>query len=263
MIILAVDDRHKALEVLTESIREAEPDATVLTCAGGMEALSQARKRPVDVAFIDIDMPEMDGITLARRLKLQYPRINIVFATAYREYMGDAFDLRASGYVLKPITPEKVRAEMENLRYQLKTPPASDRRVCFRCFGNFDVFIDNRPVQFHYDKAKEMLAYLVDRRSVCTNQQIMSALWDKDVSGSYFRTLRKELLDTFRDAGCEDVLIQQWGKLGIAMERVSCDFYDWIKGIPSAINAYWGSYMEPYEWAVFTNSYLERRETQR
>ena len=162
--ILAVDDRHKALEVLTESIHEADPAAMVLACTGGMEALSRAQEQSEDVAFIDIDMPEMDGITLARRLRLHYPRVNIVFATAYREYMGDAFDLRASGYVLKPITPEKVRVELENLRYQVKAiHHASDKRVYFHCFGNFDVFIDNKPVLFHYDKAKEMLAYLVDR----------------------------------------------------------------------------------------------------
>lgn len=260
MTFIAVDDRPRALSALKDAIEAAAPQARVVACASGEEALRNACECPVDVAFIDIDMPEMDGITLAKRLKLRNPRINIIFATGFREYTGEAIDLRASGYLMKPITPEKVREELENLRHPL--PVSSEgKRVRFQCFGNFEVFIDQKAVRFRYDKTREILAFLVDHRAPCDNRQIISALWESDVSGSYFRTLRKDLLDTFRQAGCEDIFVQQWGRLGIVPEKVSCDFYDWMAGRPEALNAYLGKYMSQYEWAELTNAWLEKRES--
>ena len=260
MTFIAVDDRPRALSALEDAIKTAEPQARVVACASGEEALRFASECPVDVAFIDIDMPEMDGITLAKRLKLRNPRINIIFATGFREYTGEAIDLQASGYLMKPITLEKVREELENLRHPL--PVSSEgKRVRFQCFGIFEVFIDQKAVRFRYDKTREILAFLVDHRALCDNRQIISALWEKDVSGSYFRTLRKDLLDTFRQLGCEDIFIQQWGRLGIVPEKVSCDFYDWMAGRPEALNAYLGKYMSQYEWAELTNAWLEKRES--
>lgn len=124
-------------------------------------------------------------------------------------------------------------------------------------------FIDHKPVQFRYDKTREILAFLVDHRALYDDRQIISALWEKDVSGSYFRTLRKDLLDTFRQLGCEDIFIQQWGRLGIVPEKVSFDFYDWMAGRPEAMNAYLGKYMSQYEWAELTNAWVEKRESRR
>lgn len=64
------------------------------------------------MAFLDIDMRGTNGMELAKRLKENQPKINIIFVTGYSEYMGDAFSIHASGYVLKPPTKEKIELEI-------------------------------------------------------------------------------------------------------------------------------------------------------
>lgn len=119
------------------------------------------------------------------------------------------------------------------------------------------VYIDGRPVTFRREKTKEYLAYLVDRGTLCTGEEIAAALWEDSVAPSYLRMLRKDLFDTFTGAGCADVLINDWHRRGIRADRVDCDYYDWKKGKPWAINVYQGEYMTQYSWAEMTHGALE------
>ena len=196
----------------------------------------------------------MNGVELSKRLKLVCPNLNVIFATGYDDYMRDALSLRVSGYLKKPITPEDVLAELDNLRHPVKP---SGKRVRFQTFGNFEVFIDGEPAAFAREKTKEYLAYLVDRGTVCTGAEIAAALWEDDISPAYLRKLRKDLFDTFQAAGCAEVLIHEWNRQGIRAELVDCDYYDWKRGLPSAINAYHGEYMSQYSWAELTHGTLE------
>ena len=86
----------------------------------------------------------MNGLELAKRLKDQHGETNIVFVTGYSEYAIDAFDLHASGYLLKPATVEKVQDAMENLRIPPETI-GRGKRVRIQCFGNFEIFVDGVP----------------------------------------------------------------------------------------------------------------------
>ena len=260
MLIFALDDEPKALNILCRAISEAEPQAELRKFDCASDALDAIENGAApDALFTDATMPEIDGVELAKRLKLRCPKLNVIFATGYDDYMRDALSLHASGYLKKPITAEDVRVELDNLRHPV-TPPR--KRVRFQTFGNFEAFIDEKPVIFTREKTKEYLAYLVDRGTVCTNAQISAALWEDNVTESYVRKLRKELFDVFKAAGCDDVLIRQWNKQGIRTELVSCDYYDWKQGLPWALNAYRGEYMAQYSWAELTNGALaESRST--
>lgn len=105
------------------------------------------RDAPPDVAFLDIEMRGMNGLVLAEQLKTIKPKTNIIFVTGYSEHMGDAFKLLASGYLMKPVTPQDIMEQMENLRYPIGKA-ANPKRVRAQCFGNFEVFLDGEPVQF-------------------------------------------------------------------------------------------------------------------
>ena len=255
MKIFAVDDEPKALNILRRAILEAAPEAEVKAFHLADEVLTavEAGDSP-DVLFTDANMPGMDGVELAKRLKQYCPNLNVVFVTGYDEYEHDALLLRVSGYVKKPVTAEDIRAELDDLRHPVAP---SSKRVRFQTFGNFEVFIDGKIVGFTREKTKEVLAYLVDRGALCTGAEIAATLWANNVTPSYLRHLRKDLLDTFVKAGCGNVLIREWKKLGIQTELVDCDYYDWKRGLPYAINAYHGEYMAQYSWAEMTHSALE------
>lgn len=116
MNILAVDDEKLALEGLALSIQKAEPSATVYSFRKPEEALEFCRSTRCEVAFLDIQMCNMSGVEFAKEAKKIYPDMNIIFTTGYSDYMRDAFEMHASGYLMKPVTPEKVRKELDNLR---------------------------------------------------------------------------------------------------------------------------------------------------
>ncbi len=126
---LAVDDERLALQLLTDAIQAVLPKAEVFAFSKPGEALSCARENRCDIAFLDVRMRSMTGLELARKLKGLCPRINIIFVTGYSEYVGEAMQLHASGYLEKPVTAEKVRREVEDLRH----PVLSSSRA--RCCG--------------------------------------------------------------------------------------------------------------------------------
>lgn len=255
--IIAVDDEHLMLERMRRCVREAEPDAQLILFSSSKEALEYAGAHTVDVCFLDISMPVLDGVTLAKRIKLIQPRVNIIFTTGYSEYMPDAFLLNASGYLLKPVTTKMVREQLDILRFPVQTKSSEKLRI--RCFGNFEVFCGSRPVRFRHGKTKELLAYITSRRgATCTNREIMATIWEEDSHASYFRDLRKDLVDTLGAVGYADVIEIGRGKMALIAENVECDYFQWLDGMVSGINAYRGEFMSQYSWAEFINAALWR-----
>ncbi len=255
MHIIVVDDEKIALDGLVLAMKQSQPNATVHAFTGARAALDYVKENPCDIAFLDIQMRGMDGIELAKLLKLANHSINIIFTTGYAQYKGDAMDLRASGYLMKPITAEKITTEIENLRHPIKVK--AECKVSVRTFGNFEVYIDDAPVKFHYQKTKEMFAYLVSRRgALCTNNEIMAILWEDEAKASYFRNIRSDMLQVFPN----HIFVKQWGKIGIIPHQIACDYYDWQDGKLSAINAYTGEYMSQYSWGEFTLSRINARQ---
>lgn len=250
MTVFAIDDEALALDALTDGIKKAAPNANTMSFMSPQKALSAMEKESCDIAFIDIEMPEMNGIELAKKMKLINPKLNIIFETGYSQYAVTAAQMHCSGYLMKPITPEKIKRELEDLRHPIER--TNEKRIRVQTFGNFEVFIDENPVTFKYAKTKEYLAYLVDRGTQVSNGEIISVIFEKDASQSWLRLIRKDLTDTFKAQGIGDVIIRSRNMQGIRQEMISCDYYDWQMGLPDAINAYKGEYMSQYSWAEFT-----------
>jgi two-component SAPR family response regulator len=135
-------------------------------------------------------------------------------------------------------------------------------RLHIQTFGNFEVFLDGKPLFFCRSKTKELFAYLVSKRgALCTNNEIIDALWeareDKSSLKSMLRTLVADLIKTLSKAGIQDVVVKHRGYVGITKEKIICDLYDYLSGeVPKSY--YMGEYMTQYSWAETTNTYLER-----
>ena len=255
MKIIAVDDEQIALEGLLDMISEASPTAEVTGFEYPEDALTFVEDHECNIAFLDVEMAEMSGVELAEQLKLRNPDINIIFATGFEEYRKEAYDLHASGYLTKPITVEKVTKEL----YDLRRPIPSRKRMRVQTFGNFEVFIDGKPVSFKYNKTKELRAYLVDRQgALCTYAELQAVIFE-DSRGheSYMKNLRRDLLEVLENAGCGDVIAQQRGKLGVVPDNLDCDYYNWCDGKRMGI-VWRGEYMAQYSWSEYTAGVLER-----
>jgi DNA-binding LytR/AlgR family response regulator len=106
--VLVVDDEVPALEELTWLLSQDERIGTVRRASSGAEALRVLDAETVDVVFCDIKMPGLDGLDLARVLARFSQRPQVVFVTAYDRHAIEAFDLRATDYVMKPVRPERL-----------------------------------------------------------------------------------------------------------------------------------------------------------
>ena len=256
MKILAVDDERLALQLLTDTIQKILPEAEIFCFGKPSEALSCAQKNPCDVAFLDVRMRSMTGLELARRLKDIYPKINIIFVTGYNEYVGEAMQLHASGYIEKPATEEKIRQELEDLRHPIERQhPAALLRVI--CFGNFEVYAsDGKPVHFDRAKAKECFAYLISRCGTsCSIRDIASVLFEDrpyDIKQSaYTRTILASMAKTLNTIGAGAVLDKSYNSVSLNTKQVDCDYFRFLDGEIAAVNHYQGEYMAQYSWAEF------------
>ena len=119
--VIMVDDRKIVLSGGLPVLEEVLPGTTITGFTRPSEAIEYARANPVALAFLDIELGKMSGLGLCRALLQINPRTNVVFLTAYAEYSLDAWGTGASGFMLKPITPEGVREQLKHLRYPFWT----------------------------------------------------------------------------------------------------------------------------------------------
>ena len=105
---LVVDDEAPAREELAWLLSRDPRVGPIRSASSGAEALRALDSEPVDVIFCDIKMPGLDGLDLARVLARFSQRPQVVFVTAYDQHAIDAFDLRATDYVMKPVRPERL-----------------------------------------------------------------------------------------------------------------------------------------------------------
>ena len=253
MKIIAVDDEKIALQGLLSSIQSAAPNAEVFGFRYASEAISHMANDPCDVAFLDIEMRGVDGVTAAKRLKEINPDVNIIFATGFGSYRDTAFDLHASGYLIKPITPEGVKRELDNLRRPIREP----KKLRAIAFGNFQILYGEEHVKFKYQKTNELLAYLIDRRgSMCSGHELMTVLFEDDTHQKYYNQLRLDLIGTLKSLGCESVIVQSRGMLGVSISELECDYFDYLNGKVELKKLYHGEYMAQYSFAEVTNASL-------
>lgn len=249
MKVLLVDDERLQLIRLEECVKKVLVGAEIFSYTNPQVAFDENKDNNIDIAFLDIEMPVINGLMLAKRFKAINPKINIIFVTAYDNYALEAYKMHASGYVSKPASVEKIKIEIEGLRYPVELK--SSKRLQAKCFGNFEVFVDNEPVKFAYSKSKEVFAYLVDREGSAINiNELNAVLWEEDHK-SYLRNLISDIQKTLASLGVGDVFIKRHNECYIDVDKIDCDAYEYKRNNPNAIRAYRGEYMIQYSWPIF------------
>lgn len=266
MYILALDDERYALDSIAQELEQVFPEAKIQEETKASSAIAWAKAlaesgEKLSYAFLDIQMRGTNGLEVARQLKIIHPQVILFFCTAYSEYAFDAFGLYAKGYLLKPVQArdiERVLDEMvDNWRLE---KDAQLHSIRIQTFGNFGVFVNESMLTFEREKAKELLAYLVDRHgSPVTTEQIASLFWEDEPYDRKLKnkvtTIISSLRSTLREAGAENILIKTWNNLALDVNKVKCDAYDFEKGDLVAINSFRGEYMVNYSWAEFTTGH--------
>ena len=116
-----VDDSRVILSDGLAVLEEVMPNATITGFIWPQEAIEYAKVKRVALAILDIELGTASGLDLCRTLLEINPRTNVVYLTAYPDYSLDAWDTEASGFMVKPLTPEGVRRQLHKLRYPFST----------------------------------------------------------------------------------------------------------------------------------------------
>ena len=150
MKIAIVDDERPARSELSFLITDILPEAEILEAASGAAALELFLSTPdIGLAFLDINLNDMEGTTLAAAMQKILPEVPVVFATAYSDYAVKAFELNAADYILKPIEPDRLRAVLKKcMAVSNTTPSVSDpmeSKIAIR-FNRKVIFTDTRDI---------------------------------------------------------------------------------------------------------------------
>ena len=124
-----VDDSKVILSEGVAILEEALPNATIAGFIWPREAIEYAKMNRIAMAVLDIELGASSGLDLCHTLLEINPHTNIIFLTAYADYSLDAWQTGASGFILKPMTPESLKEQMNKLRYPLSMAGAEDRVI--------------------------------------------------------------------------------------------------------------------------------------
>jgi two-component SAPR family response regulator len=183
--------------------------------------------------------------------------INWIFISDDMHNAAEAFRVHASGFILEPVEEGKVIAELQNLRYPVQ--PSKNLRI--QCFGNFEAMSDGVAIRFSRSLGKEALAYLVDRRgAACTINEICNTLWENRVVDKNLKSQCRMIMSSLKrdlDAvDAADILVKQWNTWAVNVEKLSCDYYDFLEGDKKERDRFRGEYMAQYSWAEMTSGSL-------
>jgi two-component SAPR family response regulator len=159
MKILVVDDGQLAINSLIRILCRVAPDCDYISAMTTEDALSWMRQGPMDAAFLNLEMPGMNGLALTRMIQKLQPRCNIIVVTEHPEYALEALQIFVSGFLLKPANEADVRNVLEHLRYPPENAPVG---IKIQCFGNFEIFVGGRALAFKRSKSKELDTSKVD-----------------------------------------------------------------------------------------------------
>lgn len=258
MKLILVDDSLIELNLFATECAHIDNAEIIGMFSEGPDAITFCREHPeVEVALLDIDMPGMNGITLAGELRKIRSDMIIIFVTGHTEFAADAVRQKADYILFKPFDREDVldaleRAQLMHLR--------QSKPMYAVLFGSFEFIVNNRHVKFRSSKAKELLALLLCKEGFSVSiHEIVDCLWDgddtADVRSVGYRKAIKNLADTLADYGVEDLLERSRGFCRLRLSEVDSDYFRFLRGEESVYSSYQGKFLPEYPWA---ESYVYR-----
>ncbi|WDF54869.1 LytR/AlgR family response regulator transcription factor [Mucilaginibacter sp. KACC 22063] len=186
---LVVDDEPIARDILENYCKHLNYLHVVACCSNALEARAILQNQPVDVLFLDINMPVMDGISYAKTIR---NKPQIIFTTAYKEFAADAFDLAACDYLLKPFSFDRFIIAIDKALDRLKAAAPFNPKVISEERKKEDfLFIkaDSKIYKIHFDE----LLYAEAQGNYTKIVTTSTALMPKMAFSSFEETLPQTL----------------------------------------------------------------------
>lgn len=247
MRAIVVDDMLPARKLMAAMLEEI-PDIELIDSFSDAEsALEFLGKNEIDIIFLDMEMPGMNGLEMARAMESMISPPEIIFVTGYTEYALDAWKTNARAYLVKPFGRDDiVEAIAKCMPLRMRK---TGKSIEIRCFPGFDVFLDGSPIKFKSAKAKELLAYLVQNRGEWVKSEkltyILFGEHDEKASQAHLRVIFYRLRGTLKEYGLSELLETNFNQSRVRTELFACDYYRYLAGEKVEFQ---GEYLHDYSW---------------
>lgn len=257
MRTILVDDDAISRELFSSMCEENPEIELVGIYENPIQAREFVKEHQIELAILDIEMPEINGLDFGRELKQLYPDMVLFYVTAHSKYAVDVFREKADYCIMKPFDRNDIKDAAQRALL------LSKRQQWIRAvmFGRFQLFANDEPVHFGNAKAKELLALCLDRRGgEVSMQEAIDKLWpnrpyDERVKRLY-RKAAMNLQKTLGDIGADKLFETSRGACHINMREIDCDFYRYLEVGEKEL--FKGEYLFDYEWGEETLAMLEQ-----
>lgn len=254
MNAIVLDDEKESILLFTSHVIDIQGISINVFSKKWEDALEFVKINPVDIAFLDIVMPEVNGVDLAERMIALRPKIKIVFITGFSQDV-EKIKVRIGenlfAFCYKPYDEETIKGIIVHAMNDSK------KKVVFKAFPHFDMYVNDVLVDFKRAKAKELLALLVDRRGgEVTMDEAVTKLWidkDVDLSKRLYRDAVCRLRMKLKQYGIENIINFNRARMSLNVDDVECDSWNYLDKKDSS---FYGEYMRPYEWATEKENYF-------
>lgn len=226
--IAAVDDEMHVLERFERMTLDIKGIELCGLFETGNQLLDYLKKEPLDAVFLDIEMPEVNGIEISEKILDSNENIDVIFVTAFNQYAVEAFEIEAVDYLLKPWTEERLMKTIRRLFKKHKIITYLEKPY-IQCVGDFNVFLNGEVLDWKNSKAKEVLAFLVHKEGIPVNwEKIVDAVWpeyDYEKSHKNFHATTYLLRKRLAEAGISQIIKSSRGNYRIVKDQIDCDIY--------------------------------------
>lgn len=274
MRAILVDDEPLALDHLERLLRENRSVNIIGKYTNPHKALQIILQDQPDVVFLDINMPEISGIEMAKKVKTAIPSIKIVFTTAYNEYAVKAFEINAVDYIVKPIQRNRLAETINRLGKKYTTSQIKENSQMICCFQTLQfVSLQEEPkiidVKWRTSKARELFTYLIQNRQKPVHRDVLVEIFwpeiDLDKGYAQLYATIYQIRKTVKSIGFHITITSVDRSYILHLHDVKLDVEEWEKGVrewvatpkrasltnQTVLNLYKGDYLveEGYLWA--------------
>ncbi len=219
------------------------------------------KEQSCTIVFSETVIDGEKALGIVAEIRKISPGTEVCFLTEHPEFALEAYDTEAIDYIMKPATGERLLKAMA--KYLRLHPNVGEKKVKVHTFGRFDVFVNGKIVRFSNKKSKELLALMIDRAGgSITMEQVVDTLWEDraydDGTKALYRIALKNLRDTLEKHGCRDILIESRGERCVDIDKLDCDFYNFMKSPEEYYQLFSGEYMLDYPWGEYTLAHIVR-----
>ncbi len=241
MRVIVVDDDESMLLILKKMLSKIPEVEICGSFQSTGEAYVYIKENKVDMAFVDISMPEESGLEFVRRFSSDAEDIAVCFLTAHKEYALEAFDVHAFDYIVKPVSQFKLENSIQRAKRRFflgAKEEALSTRLSAYCLGGMEVrYPGNGTVQFSSSKSSELLAYLLFKKGRfvskwCVMEDVFRGMPPQNAE-TYLNTTIYKLRKVFEAHGMKSAIISANESYKIDMRNIYVDFIDFENRITS------------------------------